>query len=200
MQRARAAMIGVLAATCVAAVASAGPKKGKGNWDHYETGRWESYHHAGETALDRDRLDDAAHMFQSALKDAEQFGRRDPRLVESLLDLAFVHDLQGNSAEADRLYKRAFAALEKGAGKGSPEVARALDGLADRARRRGKNAEAERLYKRAVAAWEKGMGKNDPQLAFILDRYAALLRETGRTSEAEKLEKRAASIRERRKN
>jgi len=202
MQRARKAVVGLLLVACFATAASAGPEKGekRGDWNHYETGRWQSYRHAGEVALDRDRLDDAAHMFKQALQEAEQFGQRDPRLVESLLDLAFVYDMQGREAEADRLYKRAFAALEKGAGKNHPEVARALDSLANRARRRGKNAEAERLYKRDAAAWEKGLGKNDPELARIFEHYAALMRDTGRASEAEKLEKRAESIRARTKH
>ena len=157
--------------------------------------RWEEYREAGNVALKHGHLEKAARLFTAALEEAEQFGSRDPRLARSLVDLARVYDAQGQTTDADRLYKRALAIAEKDAGKGDPELAAIIESLADRALAQGKPADAERLYKRALAIWEKALGKSHPMLVTIMEHYAAVLRDSGRTAEAVKLEKRAAGIR-----
>lgn len=181
----------VAGACLLAAAAAAAPP----DFGAYEQSRWETYREAGRVALQRGRLEDAASLFASALAEAERFGKSDPRVALSLVDLARAYDAQDKPADADRLYKRALAHLERGAGKSDPDIARVLDALAERARRLGNAAEAARLYKRAIGVWEHTGAKNDPDFAVALEHYAALLRRMGQEAEAEKLDHRAAGIR-----
>ena len=69
----------------------------------------------------------------------------------SLNNLAELYRTQGKYAEAEPLYHRSLAILEKALGPEHPDVATSLNSLAALYDTQGKYAEAEPLYQRALA-------------------------------------------------
>jgi tetratricopeptide (TPR) repeat protein len=99
-------------------------------------------------------------------------------------------------AEAEPLYKRALAILEKSLGENHPDVATVLNNLAMLYQAINRLSEAEPLMKRALAIDEAGLGKDHPSVARDLNNLAQLYQDTNRLSEAELLYKRALAINE----
>ena len=84
---------------------------------------WKKYNQAGIAAYRQGNYTEAVKQLEAALKEAEQFGERDPRLGSSLNNLAELYRAQGRYAEAHPLYKRSLAILEKAFGPEHPAVA-----------------------------------------------------------------------------
>ncbi len=81
---------------------------------------------------------------------------------------------QGNYGEAEPLYRRSLAILEKALGPEHPDVATSLNNLALLYKTLGNYAEAEPLYRRSLAIWEKALGPEHPDVATSLNNLAAL--------------------------
>ncbi len=108
----------------------------------------------------------------------------------------YVHD-RGRYAEAEPLYQRALAILERALGPDHPDVATSLNNLAALYRDQGRYAEVEPLQQRALTIQEHALGPNHPNVATSLDSLAALYRIQGRYAEVEPLHDRALDIWER---
>src|SRR5207249_879862 len=80
--------------------------------------RWIDLDEAGAQALADGRNTEAAANFEQALAQAEAFALGDARLARSLDALAGVYRLEGRTVEAEKLYRRALALLER---MGAPE-------------------------------------------------------------------------------
>ena len=102
---------------------------------------------------------------------------------------------QGKYAEAEPLYKRALAIVEKALGPEHHHVAANLNNLAGVYKTQGKYADAAPLIKRSLAIMEKALGPDHPDVAQSLENYAALLHKTERSGEATMMELRAKAIR-----
>ncbi len=76
-------------------------------------GPWETHMAAGAKAYQQGNYPEAEKQFTAAVKEAEHFGPEDPRLATTLNYLGLVYDAQGKYAEAEPLYKRALAIVEK---------------------------------------------------------------------------------------
>jgi tetratricopeptide (TPR) repeat protein len=98
-------------------------------------------------------------------------------------------------AEAEPLYQRALAILEKTLGPEHPNVANTLNNLAGLYYDRGKFAEAEPLYLRALAMRERVLGPEHPDVGQSLNNLAGLYSAQGKYAEAEPLYLRALAIR-----
>ena len=87
-------------------------------------GLWENYLAAGLKASQQGNYPEAEKHLAAAVKEAEGFGPQDPRLATCLFGLASHYHAQGQYAEAEPLYKRAVAIVEKALGQselhGSP--------------------------------------------------------------------------------
>ena len=103
-------------------------------------------------------------------------------------------DDEGRYAEAEPLYKRSLAILEKALGPEHPDVAQSLNNLAELYRQQGRYADAEPLYKRSLAIREKALGPEHPDVAQSLNNLAALYLQQQRTSESYALNRRAIDI------
>ena len=112
---------------------------------------WEEYNDAGLEAYEQARYAEAEELYLAALEEAESFGEQDPRLATSLNNLAELYRAQGKYAEAEPLYQRALAILEKALGPEHPNVATSLDNYAALLREMDRNAEADKLEERARA-------------------------------------------------
>ncbi|MBI4641535.1 MAG: tetratricopeptide repeat protein, partial [Candidatus Tectomicrobia bacterium] len=102
---------------------------------------------------------------------------------------------QGKYNEAEPLFKRVLAILEKTLGSDHPSVAQSLNNLGLLYYSQGKYTEAEPLYQRAVAIREKILGSNHPNLATSLNNLAGLYHAQGKHTEAESLYQRSLEIR-----
>ena len=152
---------------------------------------WEPNYQAGIVAYQQGNYDEAVRSTKAALKAAKSFGRDDPRLANTLYNLAVLYDAQGKYAEAEPLYNRSLAIKKKDLGPEFPQAALNLDNLADLYQDQGKYHEAEQLYKRALAIDEKVLGPQHPELIVDLNDLAALYHVQGKYADAVPLNKRS---------
>ncbi len=130
-----------------------------------------------------------------ALWHVNALGPDHPDLATSLNNLAGLYQAQGKYGEAEPLYKRSLAVLEKALGPDHSHVATSLDNLAALYQAHGRYGAAEPLYKRSLVIVEKALGPEHPTVAQALENYAALLRETGHPRDAAIMAARAKVIR-----
>ena len=98
--------------------------------------------------------------------------------------------------EAEPLYQRSLAILEKALGPDHPEVAATLNNLAALYCSQGRYAEAEPFLRRSLAISEKALGPDHPSVATTLDNLAGLYDRQGRYEEAEPFLRRSLAISE----
>jgi tetratricopeptide (TPR) repeat protein len=108
--------------------------------------------------------------------------------------LGVLFKTQARYTEAEPLFRRALAILEKSSRPDHPNAATGLNNLAELLRETNRHAEAEPLYRRALAIDEKSFGPDHFNVAIRLSNLAALLGETNRYTEAEPLLRRALAI------
>ena len=116
-----------------------------------ETQNWTARYNAGIDAIEQGRYSEAAEFFQSAVRDAEQFGRESSRLGMSLYGLALSSYRQNELDGAVSLFQRSLTILERNLGPEHPDVARILENLAAALQKAGNFADAERYYRRTLA-------------------------------------------------
>ena len=104
---------------------------------------------AAEDAYQQGKYAEAEKQLLTALQEAENFGPEDPRLAASLNNLAALYQAQGRSAEAEKLFKRALAIVEKALGPEHPTVAQALENYAALLRETGHPRDAAIMAARA---------------------------------------------------
>jgi tetratricopeptide (TPR) repeat protein len=158
---------------------------------------WQRHVEGAKNAYQQKDYERSGELLRSALQEAEKFGGDDPRVAVTLHNLANLAALQGKSGEAEALYRRALALLEKARGGDHAQVAMARLGLADFLAGQGRYTEAEPDYRRALSSLEQSLGPTHLIVATVLERYAVLLRLTQRSTEAEQAESRARAIRTR---
>ncbi len=156
---------------------------------------WEKHSKAGLEAYQEGRYAEAMGWYLEALKEAEKFGKQDPRVGVSLNNLADLYNIQAKYIEAEPLYLRSLTLLEETFGPEHPIVDATLNNLALLYRAQDNYGEAEPLYLRSLELREKVLGPEHPNLAKTLENYAALLRKLDRNEEADQLEERARAIR-----
>jgi CHAT domain-containing protein/Tfp pilus assembly protein PilF len=115
-------------------------------------------------------------------------------LSGALNNLAQIHADQGRDDQAEPLYKRAIALMEKGMGLDSVEIAPVLNNLAALDQRQSRFAEAEPLFKRALAIREKALSREHPDVGQSLNNLGTLYVKQQRYADAEPLLQRALAI------
>ncbi len=105
--------------------------------------------------------------------------------------------IAGKFSEAEPLFRRSLAILEKTLGPEHPSVATGLNNLGMLYHNQGKYAEAEPLLRRALAIREKLLGPAHPDVATSLNNLAFLYSAQGHYAQAESLYRRSLEIRER---
>ena len=74
---------------------------------------WDLHTDQGTTLMEQGKFPEAEQELNSALKLAEQFGEQDPRLIQSLTNLAILYNAKGEPEEAETLLQQTIAIHEK---------------------------------------------------------------------------------------
>jgi CHAT domain-containing protein/Tfp pilus assembly protein PilF len=115
-------------------------------------------------------------------------------LAAALNNLAQLYADQGHDDQAEPIYKRAIALMEKGTGLDSVEIAPVLNNLAALDQRQGRFTDAEPLFRRALAIREKALPREHPDVGQSLNNLATLYVKQEHFAEAEPLFQRALAI------
>jgi len=105
---------------------------------------------------------EAIPLAQAMLANQEK-GPPNRDLAGALNNLARLYGDVGRDADAEPLYKRALAIMEKSVGLDSVEMAPELTNLGALYERQLRYAEAEPLFKRALLVRERALGQNPEQ-------------------------------------
>jgi CHAT domain-containing protein/tetratricopeptide (TPR) repeat protein len=151
----------------------------------------EAYWYRADAWLQKRDHQRAIADYQETLR---RLGVNHPRYGYALKALGIAYQEQGKYAEAEDVYRRALATLEKTLGKNHEDVALTLTRLASVCDEEGKYGEAEALYGRALAIYEKVRGPGHPDVANAINNFAALYFHQGKYDEAEKLFRRSLTI------
>ena len=139
------------------------------------------------------KYSEALPLAQAMVASLEKTGNnRD--LAAALNNLGQIHADQGRDDQAEPLYKRAIALMEKGTGQGSVEIAPLLNNLAALYQRQSRYTEAEPLFKRALTVREQALSREHPDVGQSLNNLATYYVKQQRHAEAEPLFRRALAI------
>ncbi|WP_375157533.1 tetratricopeptide repeat protein [Bradyrhizobium sp. RDT46] len=139
------------------------------------------------------KYSEALPLAQAMVASLEKTGNnRD--LAAALNNLAQIEADQGHDDQAEPLYKRAIALMEKGTGQGSVEIAPLLNNLAALYQRQSRFTEAEPLFKRGLTVREQALSREHPDVGQSLNNLATYYVKQQRHAEAEPLFRRALAI------
>jgi CHAT domain-containing protein/Tfp pilus assembly protein PilF len=140
-----------------------------------------------------EKYNEALPLAQAMVADQE---KRPPSrdLAGALNNLAEVYSGMGRDDEAEQLYKRVLAVMEKTGAIDSADMAPELTNLAAIYERQSRYAEAEPLFKRALALREKARPPGHPDIGQSLNNLATLYEKQDRHGDSEPLFKRALAI------
>ncbi len=122
--------------------------------------QWKEHMKEGGKSYHEGRYAEAEKSLQAALKEAERFGPEDQRVFLSLDKLAQLYHDQGKYSEAEPVYGRALAIVEKLLGPEHSRVATTLENYATLLQKTKRNAEAARMEARAKAIRAKHAREN----------------------------------------
>jgi tetratricopeptide (TPR) repeat protein len=148
---------------------------------------WEALMNRGNALRTRGDFAAANQAYVGALRVAEGFGPADTRLASTLLSLAIVYDELGNTAEAERQYRRALHVAEKCSGKDSPDYAHILVDLAGLYLDENRTAEGEAMIRQAIGIYDGRIQPDDARFIQARECLAELLSRQGNLVEAENL-------------
>ena len=157
---------------------------------------WQRHNEAGLAALDDGSHARAEEEFRAALTVAEKLGEQDPRLADTLNNLAGLYCDQGRYADAESLLERALAIWEGARGGDHLEVATILTNLAAVYLDQGRYGKCEAPLRRVLEIRKGALGSEHLDVAQSLADLANLYHTQGRYAEAETRYKEALAIRE----
>lgn len=157
---------------------------------------WSQYTKAGLEARQKGDYQKAEELLSAALRQAENGGRSNEDLIQSLNSLAVVQTELGKPISAEPLLRRVFALQKAQLPADSLDLARTMSNLAECVRQQGKLKEAEQLSRTVLTIVEKQLGNDDLAASVVLNNLAMILLDQCRYEESEQLMKRSLAIRE----
>ena len=142
---------------------------------------------------DAGKYSEAIPLAEAMLANLEK-GAPTKNLAGAMNNLAQLYGDVGRDAEAEPLYMRALAIMEKAVGVDSVDIAPELNNLAALYQRQLRYVEAEPLFKRALALSEKQLPANHPDIGRALNNLATCYEKQDRHAEAEALTRRALAL------
>jgi tetratricopeptide (TPR) repeat protein len=159
-----------------------------------EPSSWAKAFSAGESELANENLVEAEESFRKALREVEQIPSDVADEAKCMNRLADALALQNKTLEAQALYRRSLALLEKRYGKDSPKVIPALFALGSLSQSEGDSSTSMALYQRALRINERNYGPYSPAVAQNLRRLGRASFRAARRDDAARHYKRALSI------
>jgi tetratricopeptide (TPR) repeat protein len=151
---------------------------------------------AGVLAYQSGRYAEARAELQAARALLEARGERELAWARVLQDLAEVHRVLGDPAEAESLLRQTLATRQALLPAGDPEIGRTLNNLGLALADQGRRPEAEEAQRRAVANLEAALGPDHVDVAMPLGNLSTVLSGLHRCDEAEAVGRRSLAIRE----
>jgi CHAT domain-containing protein/Tfp pilus assembly protein PilF len=142
---------------------------------------------------DAGKYSEAIPLAEAILANLEK-GPPSKNLAGAMNNLAQLYGDVGRDAEAEPLYMRALAIMERTVGVDSVEIAPELNNLAALYQRQLRYAEAEPLFKRALTLSEKQLPANHPDIGRALNNLATCYEKQDRHAESEALTRRALAL------
>ena len=143
---------------------------------------------------DAGKYAEAIALAQAMASELEKSQPNSRNHAGALNNLAQLYGEVGRDAEAEPLYRRAIAIMQKVGVVDSADIAPELTNLAALYQRQGRYDEAEPLFKRALALWERAHGPNHPDVGKALNNLATVYEREDRHADAEPLLRRALAI------
>lgn len=116
---------------------------------------WERYNLMAQNAMNQGKPQEAETLFRSAVTEAESFDAKDPKLANSLNNLANCLRNQGKYPEAEQHYKRALEVRQKALGPLHADLVGIYENYAKMLRAAGREAEANKMDQHARAIFMK---------------------------------------------
>ncbi|MCP3961680.1 MAG: tetratricopeptide repeat protein [bacterium] len=139
-------------------------------------------------------LDRAAPLYERSLEIQERAGQGNQAISELVDQLAIVHRLLKQPAEAEKYFERSVKIAAQALGPDHPNVAVRNNNLAVFYVDQGRFGEAENLYRRTLAVQESAFGDRHVSVAVTLVNLASLHQKQGRLNQARDEASRAKSI------
>lgn len=150
----------------------------------------------GDIERYRGRFDAAEPILRRALDvRRKQFGNSDPKVGQTLNNLAILLDEQGKYDEAESMHRESLRIRRAALGPKDNAVANSLGNLGIVLRHSAKYAEAEQALREAIAIRRELFGDVHPLVAHNLNTLGSVLGDVGRYSDAEPLLRECLAIR-----
>ena len=137
---------------------------------------------------------DAERQLLAELEEAERTEGDPLTLADSLYRLAILRRQQGESAEAEQLYRRALEIRERQQGPDHPDVAIVLNNLGVLQATEGDSDAAQALLERALSIRVAALGEDNVSTAQSLSNLALLHAARGDATAAEPLYRRSLAV------
>jgi tetratricopeptide (TPR) repeat protein len=147
--------------------------------------KWENSRAQGEAAVVAEDWTKAEFFWLSAVRAAESFPIRDPRLCKSLESLAEVYWKQAKYNMAEPLSRRVLGIYEAVLGKNHPDVGFVANNLGMLYHAQGNLKTAATLYERALPLLVAKLGAQHPSVFNLETNLKNVLIALGRTEDAE---------------
>jgi Tfp pilus assembly protein PilF len=116
---------------------------------------WERYNLMGQNAMMQGKPQDAEVQFRNAVKEAEGFPANDPKLAQSLNNLANCLRQQCKFPEAEEAYKRAIEVKQKACGAFHNDLISLYENYSKLLKAMGRDGEASKMEAHARAIFMK---------------------------------------------
>ena len=155
---------------------------------------WENYKAEGKTAVERGQYAEAENFFHAAIEQAEQVGSFNPRLADSLNELAILYAKQHKYAQAELLFQRSLGVSVAALGSGHPDVAIVLKNIGILKASQRQYAEADLLLSQSLSLTNRVLGHEHPIAAVTMRTIAVSQAIQGHYGEAERFNRRSLEI------
>jgi tetratricopeptide (TPR) repeat protein len=155
---------------------------------------WEELTSKADQASEKGDFIGAQASRKAALALAENFEKKDPRLVISLHKLAESDHRLGQDDEAEKLLNRVVEIISVTYGPYHQKLAESANHLASLYYENGRFAEAEPLCRKILSIYQKTLGRKHMEVGKVAHNLAMILQELDKLEEAETYYRRALDI------
>src|SRR5215831_19549447 len=129
---------------------------------------WPTDKAVGSDSVEQGRYEEAESRLRAAIAEAEKFGSLDPRLADSLNQLAILYATQRKFTQAEPLFQRSLGVSVAALGPDHPDVAIVLRNMGILKASMRNYAEADVLLSRSLSLTNRALGQEHPVVAVTM--------------------------------